>query len=239
MRAEASVLPLRLEAVGLAVGGARLLAGIDLVVRPGRRLVVLGPNGAGKTLLIRICHGLIAPTEGRVGWALPERAAAAQAMVFQRPVLLRRSAAANIDHALALAGLPRTLRRRRRDAALERFGLTELADRPARLLSGGEQQRLALARAWARRPQVMFLDEPCSQTDPGATRTIEAAIRGLADEGITVVMTTHDLGQARRLAEEAAFLHRGRLVESGPAEGFFARPRSAEARAFLAGELPW
>ena len=100
----------------------------------------------------------------------------------------------------------------------------------------GEQALQALE---AHAPQVMFLDEPCSQTDPGATRTIEAAIRRLADEGITVVMTTHDLGQARRLAEEAAFLHRGRLVESGPAEGFFARPRSAEARAFLAGELPW
>jgi ABC-type multidrug transport system ATPase subunit len=178
MRAEPSVLPLRLEGVGFAVGGGRLLAGIDLVVRPGRRLVVLGPNGAGKTLLLRICHGLLAPTEGRVSWALPE-------------------------------------------------------------LAAERQHRLALARAWARRPQVMFLDEPCSQTDPGATRTIEAAIRGLADEGITVAMTTHDLGQARRLAEEVAFLHRGRLVESGPADGFFARPRSAEARTFLAGELPW
>jgi tungstate transport system ATP-binding protein len=239
MRAEASILPLRLEGVGYAAGGAALLAGIDLTVRVGRRLVVLGPNGAGKSLLLRLCHGLIAPTEGLVRWALPERAARAQAMVFQRPVLLRRSARANLAHALALAGLPRAVRRARCDAALLRFGLKPLATRPARLLSGGEQQRLAMARAWALRPQVLFLDEPCSQLDPGATRTIEEMIRGFSDEGVTVAMTTHDLGQARRLAEDVAFLHRGRLLEAGPAAEFFAAPRSAEARAFLAGDLLW
>jgi tungstate transport system ATP-binding protein len=111
--------------------------------------------------------------------------------------------------------------------------------RPARLLSGGEQQRLAMARAWALRPQVLFLDEPCSQLDPGAARTIEEMIRGFSDDGVTVVMTTHDLGQARRLAEDVAFLHRGRLLETGPAAEFFAAPRSAEARAFLAGDLLW
>ena len=262
MRAEASILPLRLEALGYGVGGVRLLEAITLTVRAGRRLVVLGPNGAGKSLLLRLCHGLIEPTEGAVRWALPDRAtraqmvlqrpvlarrsperprepARAQTMVFQRPVLLRRSAEGNIDHALALAGHGRAARRRRRDAALARFGLEELARQPARLLSGGEQQRLALARAWALQPEVLFLDEPCSQLDPGATRSIEAAIGDLSFEGMTIVMTTHDLGQARRLAEDIAFLHRGRLVESGPAEAFFAGPTSSEARAFLSGELPW
>jgi tungstate transport system ATP-binding protein len=239
MRAEASILPLRLEGVGYAAGGATLLSGVDLTVRAGPRLVILGPNGAGKSLLLRLCHGLIAPTAGRVTWAVPERAARGQAMVFQRPVLLRRSARGNVEHALALAGLPRALRRARRDAALARFGLGSLAARPARLLSGGEQQRLAMARAWALRPEMMFLDEPCSQLDPGATRSIEALIRELGAEGMTVVMTTHDLGQAHRLAEEVAFLHRGRLLETGPADAFFANPTSAEARAFLAGELLW
>jgi tungstate transport system ATP-binding protein len=239
MRAEPSILPLRVEGLGYSAGGRRLLAGVDLTVRAGRRLVILGPNGAGKSLLLRLCHGLIEPTEGRVAWAWPERAARRQAMVFQRPVLLRRSARGNLDHALALAGLPRRLRRAREEAALERFGLGPLAGRPARLLSGGEQQRLAMARAWALRPEVLFLDEPCSQLDPGASRTIEAMIAGLGAEGITVVMTTHDLAQARRLAEDVAFLHRGRLLESGAAEAFFAEPASAEARAFLAGELLW
>jgi tungstate transport system ATP-binding protein len=239
VRAEASILPLDLTGLGYRAGADRLLADVTLTVRPGRRLVVLGPNGAGKSLLLRLCHGLIAPSEGRIRWALPESASRRQAMVFQRPVLLRRSARGNLDHALAVAGLPRPVRRARAAAALERFGLVELADRPARRLSGGEQQRLAMARAWALRPEIMFLDEPTSQLDPAASRLIEAMIRALGEEGMTVVMTTHDLGQARRLAEDVAFLHRGRLIESGPAEPFFAAPASAEARAFLAGELLW
>ncbi len=239
MRAEPSILPLRLEGVGYAAGEVRLLEGIDLVVRPRRRLMILGPNGAGKSLLLRLCHGLIDPSEGRVLWAVPEQAARAQGMVFQRPVLLRRSVRGNLEHALALAGLPRALRRLRRDATLARFGLEPLAGRPARLLSGGEQQRLAMARAWALKPQCLFLDEPCASLDPAATLSIEAMVRDFAAQGMTVVMTTHDLAQARRLAEDVAFLHRGRLLESGPASDFFARPRSPEARAFLAGELIW
>jgi tungstate transport system ATP-binding protein len=239
MRAEASVLPLRLDGVGFVAGDARLLAGVALTVPPRRLLAILGPNGAGKSLLLRICHGLVAPTEGRVVWADPGRAPRAQAMVFQRPVLLRRSARGNLTHALALRGLGRAARRARAADALERFGLGPLADRPARRLSGGEQQRLALARAWALRPEVLFLDEPASQLDPSATRAVEAMIAAFRAEGMTVVMTTHDLGQARRLAEDVAFLHRGRLVEAGPAAAFFDRPASAEARAFLTGDLLW
>ena len=239
MRAEASVLPLRLDALRFAARGVPLLDGVSLTVRPQRRLLVLGPNGAGKSLLLRLCHGLIRPTGGRVEWADPARAARAQAMVFQRPVLLRRSARGNLCHALALRGLGRAARRARAEAALGRFGLAPIAARPARLLSGGEQQRLAMARAWALRPEVLFLDEPCSQLDPAATRLIEAMIADFSAEGMTLVMTTHDLGQARRLAEDVAFLHRGRLLEAGPAEAFFDRPATAEARAFLAGELLW
>jgi tungstate transport system ATP-binding protein len=201
--------------------------------------VILGPNGAGKSLLLRLCHGLLAPSEGRVAWTLPELAGRRQAMLFQRPVLLRRSVRGNIAEALALGGVAHGARRARTEAALTRFGMEALADRPARLLSGGEQQRLALARAWAMRPEVLFLDEPSSQLDPGATRCIEALIRALSGEDMTIVMTTHDLGQARRLAEDVAFLHHGRLVEAGPAPEFFASPTSSEARAFLAGDLLW
>lgn len=239
MRAEPSALPLRLEAVRFAAGGARLIDGITLTVRPRRRLVVLGPNGAGKSLLLRLAHGLIAPSEGRIAWADPGRAARAQAMVFQKPVLLRRSALGNLVHALRLRGQGRARAREGAAAALARFGLAALAGRPARLLSGGEQQRLAMARAWALGPEILFLDEPTSSLDPGATRAIEAMIAAFAAEGMTIVMTTHDLGQARRLAEDIAFLHRGRLVEAGPAAAFFDRPASPEARAFLAGELLW
>ena len=223
MRAEASILPLRLEGLGFAAGGRQLLDGIDLTVRAGRRLVVLGPNGAGKSLLLRICHGLIAPSRGAgrldaagvggagAGDGVPAAGAAA-------PVGPRQPRA----RAWRLRSFREVLRRSRAEAALARFGLEALAGQPARRLSGGEQQRLAMARAWALRPQVLFLDEPTAQLDPAATASIEAAIRRMADEGVTAVMTTHDLGQARRLAEDVAFLHRGRLVEAGPAEAFFA-----------------
>ncbi|MFN3281683.1 MAG: phosphate ABC transporter ATP-binding protein [Tabrizicola sp.] len=234
-----SVLPLSLESVSLAVGNTTLLSDITLRIEAGRRLVVMGANGAGKSLFLRLCHGLIDPTAGRRYWASGEVRARAQAMVFQRPVLLRRSVAANLEYPLALKGLGRKHRRDTVAQTLDRFGLTPLANRPARLLSGGEQQRLALARAWAMQPQVLFLDEPSSALDPSATRIIEDMVEQFSADGITIVMTTHDLGQARRLAEVVAFLHRGRLIEHRSAAEFFAGPETAEARAFLAGDLVW
>lgn len=235
----AGILPLSLEGVGYAVGGTPLLSNISLRIEAGRRLIVMGANGAGKSLFLRLCHGLIDPTAGRRLWASGEPRAQAQAMVFQRPVLLRRSVAANLDYPLALKGVARAARREAVARTLDRFGLNDLADRPARLLSGGEQQRLALARAWAMAPQILFLDEPSSALDPSATRVIEEMIEQFTDDGITIVMTSHDLGQARRLAEDVAFLHRGRLIEHAQAAEFFAGPRTPEARAFLAGDLIW
>jgi tungstate transport system ATP-binding protein len=235
----ASILPLSLEGVGYAVGGKPLLSDLSLRIEAGRRLIVMGANGAGKSLFLRICHGLIEPTAGRRLWADGSARAEAQAMVFQRPVLLRRSVAANLDYPLAMKGMARAARRETVARTLGRFGLTSLADRPARLLSGGEQQRLALARAWSMRPQVLFLDEPSSALDPSATRIIEEMVEGFSAEGITIVMTTHNLGQARRLAQDVAFLHRGRLLEHRPASDFFSEPNAPEARAFLAGDLIW
>jgi tungstate transport system ATP-binding protein len=161
------------------------------------------------------------------------------AMVFQRPVMLRRSVLANAAYPLKLAGLPRAERLRRARAALGRVGLDGLADRPARRLSGGEQQRLALARASALDPEVLFLDEPCASLDPAAARAVEAIVADIAARGAKVVMTTQDLGQARRLAGEVLFLHRGRLLEHAPAAAFFADPKAPEAAAFLRGELVW
>ena len=235
----AAILPLRLEGIGYAVGGNALLSDIALTIEAGRRLVILGPNGAGKSLLLRLCHGLIEPTSGRRFWADGAARAEAQAMVFQRPVLLRRSVAANLDYPLAVKGLSRAERRETVARTLGRFGLSAMADRPARLLSGGEQQRLALARAWSMRPEILFLDEPTAALDPSATRMIEEMIESFSAEGITIVLTTHNLGQARRLAEDVAFLHRGRLIEHRRAADFFAGPSAPEARAFLAGDLVW
>jgi tungstate transport system ATP-binding protein len=235
----ASILPLVLEDVAYAVGGQTLLSDISICIAPGRRLIVMGPNGAGKSLFLRLCHGLIDPSLGRRVWADGSARAHAQAMVFQRPILLRRSVAENLDYPLALRKLPRAERTRMVQTALARFGLEPLATRPARLLSGGEQQRLALARAWSMRPQVLFLDEPSSALDPSATRSIEQIITEFSAEGMAIVMTTHDLGQARRLAQDVAFLHKGRLIEHGPATAFFASPQTEAARAFLAGDLIW
>lgn len=233
------ILPLELQGIGLDAGDARLLSDIDLRIAPGRRTIIMGPNGAGKSLLLRICHGLVAPTRGRVVWADGQQRPRAQAMVFQRPVMLRRCVRDNLDHALSLAGLTRAERRLRTDAALDRFGLMHMADRGARLLSGGEQQRLALARAWATAPRILFLDEPTSALDPGSTRAIEEALLAFSAEGMTLVMTTHDLGQVRRLAQDIVFLDRGRIAEKGPASALLSNPQSPAARAYLAGDLVW
>jgi tungstate transport system ATP-binding protein len=239
-----SILPLALERVYLrAPTGERwLVEDVSGALAAGPRTVVLGPNGAGKTLLLRLCHGLVAPNHGRVRWSGPGAARGAalrQAMVLQRPVLLRRSVAANVAWPLRLRGLPRAARRARVAEALEATGLAAMAHRAARRLSVGEQQRVALARAWALRPEVIFLDEPTAALDPGATAAVETLVRAIASGGTKVVLTTHDLGQARRLADEVWFLHRGRVLEQADAAEFFERPRSAEARAFLKGDLLW
>jgi tungstate transport system ATP-binding protein len=236
-----SILPLSLEGLGYAAGGERLIEGITVELAAGPRTIILGPNGAGKSLLLRLCHGLLEPTAGCIRWrtAADPTLRRRQAMVFQRPVMLRRSAAGNIAFALRLRGLGRRERRARVAEVLDRTGLRALAHQPARVLSGGEQQRLALARAWALEPEVLFLDEPTASLDPAAARAVEELVGSIHRSGTKIVMTTHDLGQARRLADEILFLNHGRLVEAGPARPFFAGPATREAAAFLKGELTW
>ena len=234
-----TILPLELENVAFEAGGQTLIHDLSARFEPGPRSIVLGPNGAGKSLLLRLCHGLLRPSRGRINWsahAEPETRRR-QAMVFQRPVLLRRSALANVAYPLKLRGISRGEARVRAMKALERAGLGSLANRPARVLSGGEQQRLALARAWVTEPEILFLDEPTASLDPAATRAVEDLVLQIHQAGTKIVMTTHDLGQARRLAEEVLFLHHGRLIERSPAADFFARPRTEEAAAFIQGDL--
>jgi tungstate transport system ATP-binding protein len=241
MRAPSSILPVALREVSFAVGGRSIIDRVSLDLAAGPRTVILGANGAGKSVLMRLMHGLLRPSAGSISWneSDPERLRRRQAMVFQRPVMLRRSALANLEYGLKLAGVPGPERRQRALAALEGVGLAHLAQRPARVLSGGEQQRLSLARAWALRPEVLFLDEPTANLDPTATREIETAIAAVHAGGVKIVMTTHNLGQARRLADEIIFLHQGRLAERSPVERFFPQPSSTEAAAFIKGELPW
>ena len=232
------ILPLELKEVTFVAGGRVILDRVSAQIAAGPSTVILGANGAGKSVLMRLMHGLLAPANGAVRWASTSTDRR-QAMVFQRPVLLRRSALANVTYALKLAHVPRAERERVALEALDSVGLARLASRPARVLSGGEQQRLALARAWALHPEVLFLDEPTANLDPTATREIERVIQAFDAAGTKIVMATHNLGQARRLGDEVLFLHQGRLVERAPVERFFSRPASPEASAFIKGELPW
>ena len=236
------ILPLTLEKARFDAGGKAIIAPLTLEFGHGPSTIILGANGAGKSVLMRLMHGLLEPTGGRVAWAEPDarRAARLQAMVFQRPVMLRRTALENVEYALRVAStLFADERERAALAALDEVGLGPLAEWPARLLSGGEQQRLALARAWALHPEVLFLDEPTASLDPTATREIEAVIRAFDAAGTKIIMATHNLGQARRLGDEVIYLHEGRVLERAPIEQFFSQPATAEAAAFIKGELPW
>ncbi len=225
--------PLTLEAVRFVRSGRALLDDVSFSLERGPVTVVLGANGAGKSLLLRIAHGLLRPTSGRV------TAVGAQAFVFQRPVMLRRSALQNVEYPLAVRGVERRERRRVAATTLERVGLGGAAAQSARTLSVGEQQRLALARAWALDPELLFLDEPTASLDPTATTAIEEILRSIHAGGAKVVLVTHDLGQARRLGGDVLFLDRGRLVERGAVDDFFDRPSTPAARAFLEGRLGW
>ncbi len=239
-RGACPLLPLVVEGLCFTGSDGRLiLDGVSLRLENGFHTVILGPNGAGKSVLLRLCHGLLRPTAGRITWGglSPSAAAARQGMVFQRPVLLRRSVRDNIEHVLAVKGVRRRERARRIQVALQRAGLAQLADRPARTLSGGEQQRLTITRAWVTEPDVLFLDEPSSSLDPAATRAVEDLVHEVAAGGTRVIMTTHDIGQARRLADDVLFLNRGRLLEHGPADKFFAGPTHPAAARFIRGDL--
>ena len=229
-------LPIVAAGVDVVRGATRVLRDVDVAVDPRSRTFILGANGAGKSMLLRVLHGLVEPTRGRVTWGRATTRPAGQAMVFQRPVLLRRSAADNLRHALGLAGIRGAEAARRIDDALSSVGLAALADRPARVLSGGEQQRLALARAWALAPEVLFLDEPTASLDPPSARAVERIVSDIHALGTTIVMTTHQLAQAKRLADSVILLQEGRVAEHTPAAVFFREPRSAYGRAFLEGE---
>lgn len=236
-----SILPLELKSVSLIRRKRRLIKDISCKFDSGGITVILGPNGAGKSLLLRLCHGLLAPSSGRIIWRGAEgrNPSHFQAMVFQRPVMLRRTVRANIDFALSLRKFPNRVRKRRIDEVLDRCGLTNFSKTAARVLSFGEQQRLAMARSWALEPQVLFLDEPTANLDPSATHAIEELIRAMSGDGSKVIMCTHDLDQARRLAEEIIFLHRGRMLEKSRAGKFLEMPETPLAKAFLQGELLW
>jgi tungstate transport system ATP-binding protein len=238
MRAPTTDLPIVFENVTVAGGTVTMLDRINLILDPGPPTILIGPNGSGKTTLLRAAMGLVPPSRGRITWggretALPMR----RAIVFQRPMMLRRCVGGNLRYALRAAGVPGAEREARLNELLKLAGIERFAARPARRLSGGEQQRLALARALARDPVVLFLDEPTASLDTAATKAIEDAIGAVSRRGVKVVMSTHDLGQARRLGGTIVMLHHGRVIETGAASSFLRAPQTGEARKFITGEL--
>ena len=230
---------IEVAAASVRFGALTALADVNFALHAGERVALVGANGSGKTTLLRLLHGQLAHAgERRVALDALGREPA-QAMVFQRPFLLRLSVWHNLWVALWLAGVPRALRAAAAAQALQRVGLADQRERPARVLSGGQQQRLALARAWAVRPNVLFLDEPTASLDPGAKREVEQLIAEFAQEGMAVVMSTHNLGQAKRLATRVAYLEGGRVIVDAPTQKFFNQALPEPAAAFIRGELGW
>ena len=242
----ASLLPLEVDALCYRVEREDLLKDISVTVDSAGITGILGPNGAGKSLFLRLLHGLLEPVSGEIRWhhqRLDKTIRRRQALVFQKPVLMRRSVAANIDFVLN----PGTRSRQRRDEVLQHAGLYRQRSQPARLLSGGEQQRLALARALATEPEVLLLDEPCASLDSATTLQIEnlrftypdghKALQETSARGVKIILVTHDIGQARRLADDVIFMHGGRLLEYQTANRFFDSPSSSQARAYLDGKI--
>lgn len=233
-----------LQGACVRFGSVTALHDLHLNLNHGDRLALVGANGSGKTTLLRLLNGLV-PHEGRRIVHAVQRAGQpprrpVSAMVFQRPFLLHLSVRRNLQLALWLAGVPAAQREARALAALERVGLEDLAQRPARALSGGQQQRLALARAWAVQPDILFLDEPTASLDPTAKREVESLIEAFGHDGMTIVMSSHNLGQVKRLASRVVHLDAGRLVVDLPVNDFFRRDDlPAAAVQFLKGELPW
>lgn len=231
--------PLHITGLRFAPDGRAVLNGLDLKLSGEGISVILGPNGAGKTLLLRLLAGLLPADAGCFDWGGAGQPSGRLAMVFQQPMLLRLSVFTNVEFALRPQAMPAAERQARANEVLARVGLAHRARDCARLLSGGERQRLALARAWAMRPRLLLLDEPTASLDPSATEAVERIIREIRTEGAKVLMTTHNLGQATRLADDIIFLAEGRVQEHESAPRFFARPQSPAARAFMQGELPW
>ena len=233
-----ALFPLELKAAETARRGQRLVGPVDVRLEGAGCTVVIGPNGAGKTSLLRLMHGTARLTGGSLRWGCGEaEARQRQAFVFQQPVMLRRSVEENLAYPLRARGVARSEARAKARAWAERVGLGAMLGRQAPVLSGGERQKLALARALIIGPEVLFLDEPCAALDGAATRDIEAILREAKAGGTALVMATHDMGQARRLGDEVLFLLGGRVRERSPAKAFFEGPETAEARAFLRGDI--
>lgn len=232
------ILPLQMRGAVVKRRGKTLLGPADLAISTSGFTIVLGPNGSGKTTLLRALHGLERLAEGQIDWQTPlAQAQLQQAFVFQTPIMMRRSVRDNLVYPLRLSGTSNADAVATAHEWAERIGLDHALDLPAPQLSGGEKQKLALARALIRGPQIVFLDEPCANLDGRATREIETILKEVQTNGTRILMATHDIGQAKRLADDVVFLMHGAIIESGPADAFFANPATPQAAALLQGDI--
>ena len=244
MKTNNKILPLEVSKLNYEVNGHKLIENLNFRLEAGQITVFLGPNGAGKSLTLKLCHGILKPSSGDIIWNtdLSNKSTTNKqfhTMVFQKPILLRRSVRANIEHTLKLCKIPRNTREDILEKALAKTGLNEISNLPAKSISGGEQQKLAMARAWALSPKVLFLDEPTTNLDPSSTIAIENLIEEFHNAVTKIIMTTHDLRQAQRLSNEILFFHRGKLLEQTDSDTFFSNPKTQAGRAFIKGELFW
>ena len=233
-----SMMPLVVEKAQVRRRGKVLIGPVNFTLRTPGLTIVMGPNGSGKTSLLRMLHGVVRLADGTVSWACDEISARPkQAFVFQNPVMLRRSVCDNLTYPLRIQNVPRKIANAEAERWAARIGLTQVLTRSAAVLSGGEKQKLALARALIRKPEVLFLDEPCASLDGRATREIETLLLQASADGTRIIMATHDMGQARRLGSEVLFILQGKLHEFSPVEVFFENPKTDAARAFLNGDI--
>ena len=238
---------LRLTGVRKSFGGVEVLHGIDLVVGKGEVVAVLGPSGSGKTTLLRCanfleradagvlelggeCYDLVRATRKEVTAARRRTG-----FVFQGYNLFRnRTVLGNVCEGLVVArGVPRDQAERKAHEVLRRVGMDDRCDAYPTALSGGQQQRVAIARAMAADPEIVYFDEPTSALDPELTGEVLAVMRGLAEEGMTMLVVTHEMGFARNVADRVVFMENGRVVADAPAREFFESPANDRVRAFL------
>lgn len=233
-----NILPLVLSGVVARARGKQLLGPVDLTIGQQGVTIVMGPNGAGKTTLLRVMHGLQRLAAGSVDWAVDEaEARQKQAFVFQSPIMMRRRVVESIAFPLLLNGVGKLEAHKQAEDWAIRVGLEHVLRVWAPMISGGEKQKLALARALIYQPEILFLDEPCANLDGRSMREIETILTDAASAGTRIVMATHNIGQARRLASEVMFVCGGKVLETTPADEFFNQPKTPEALAFINGEI--
>ena len=232
------LLPLRVTGGSVRLRGKHIVGPVDLELSNDGFTIVMGPNGAGKTTLLRMIHGLARLSEGNIAWNIPlKEARMRQAFVSQTPAILRRTVVDNIAFPLQLRGKTRNSAREKAAAWAEKVGLGSALKRQAMVLSGGEKQKLAIGRALILEPDLLFLDEPTANLDGQSMQEIETILKDAQANGTRIIMATHNVGQARRLASDVMFIYRGLIHERQEASRFFEAPETEEARTFIRGDI--